>query len=284
MAAALGCRVATMAVALAIRPLKLGEPGALLTGLRTGMTGVLVGRVDGEAAAAGAFPCPPCCFAAGAWLPAALPREAGAGLRFPAAPERDAAALPGSLAAAALPRAGVDTGLRAAALPAAALPGAALPEAALRDAVLLVAALPGLRAAADLAGAGARLPALATVVGFFTPAVFFTPPAFFTAGLAAALAALLAGLRAGLAARAGAAFAAVFFAAVFTAGLAARAGAAFRAGLPPLAAGAADDFDPVALRPDPLDFAFVCTLSELKRPLFFAISFHHCIGRGGRVL
>lgn len=184
-------------------------------------------------------------------------------------PDRGAAALAG-LPTAALPCAGVDADLRA---------------AVLLGAVLLGTALPGLRAVADLAVAGARLPALATVVGLGPVDDFFAPAAFFAAGFVAVLAAAfrvaavgpLAGLRAGLAVRAGAAFVTVFFAAVFTAGLVARAGAAFCAGLPLLAAGAADALDRVALRPDPLDFAFVCTLSELKRPLFFAISFHHAL-------
>lgn len=179
-------------------------------------------------------------------------------------PDRGAAALAGSLPTAALPCAGVDADLRA---------------AVLLGAVLLGTALPGLRAVADLAVAGACLPALATVVGLVPVDDFFTPAAFFAAGFVAVLAAAFrvaaVGLLAGL--RAGAAFVTVFFAAVFTAGLVARAGAAFCAGLPPLAAGAADALDRVALRPDPLDFAFVCTLSELKRPLFFAISFHHAL-------
>jgi len=259
-AAALGCGVVTMAVALAIRPLKLGEPGALLTGLRTGMTGACADRADAGAAAADAFLDPTCCVAAEAWLPVDLPRGAAAGLCwFFAVLERDVAPLP----ATALAWAGVDAGLRAAAL-------------------LVSAALPGLRAAAALlAGTGTRLPALATADCFFPADAIFTPEPFLTPGFVAgvACAAVRAGLaglldlRAGLTVRAGVAFAAVFLAAAFTAGLVARVDA----GLPPLATDAAVALARVAARPDALDFPFVCTLSGLKRPLFFAISSHHAL-------
>ncbi len=262
----MGCRVVTMAVALAIRPLKLGEPGALVTAaLRTGMTGACVGWADTWAAPADVFLCPPCCVAAGAWLPADLPCRATASLRwFFAALGR---------AAVALPRTGVAAGLRAAAL--------AAPT------------LPGLWTAAALAAAGARLLILATVVGLVTVDVFFTPEAFFAPdvvpGLAdatfrAALAGLPADLRTGLATRTGEAFAAVFFTTALTAGLVARVAVGFFTGLPPLAVDAAADLARAAVLPDPLDFPFVCTLSGLKRPLFFAISSSPCIGRGGRVL